>query len=162
MFFATMSKKTSAIYPINLIGLDKVKTIVVGGGIVGQRKITKLITAGANVQLISPMITDQLQEWAATGQIEWLCRDYQPGDLSVAKLVFATTNQRETNAQIAQEARDLGILCNVADNPSEGNFHVPAVYWGEQITVAVSTAGNNPTIARQIRDKIAVWLDEQK
>ncbi len=108
--------------------------------------------------LISPEATPQLQQWVSKDAIEWVRRPYQEGDLEGYKLAFAATNQRQINVQITAEATQLGLLCNVADNPEEGHFHVPAVHRQAELVVSVSTAGKNPGKAKQIRDKIAKWL----
>jgi cobalt-precorrin 5A hydrolase / precorrin-3B C17-methyltransferase len=76
-------------------------------------------------------------------------------------LVFAATNQRAVNAQVAREAKNLGLLCNVADQPDEGNFHVPAVHRQPGLVVAVSSTGESPTRARNVRDQLAKWLKDE-
>jgi cobalt-precorrin 5A hydrolase/precorrin-3B C17-methyltransferase len=150
-----------AIYPILLTQLRNVPVIVVGGGPVGERKVRGLLTVGAAVHLISPEATPRLQTWGETGQIEWKKRPYQAGDLAGAVMVFAATNQRAVNARVAQEAAELGLLCNVVDAPNEGNFYLPAVHRSPQVVIAVSTAGRSPARARQLRDRLAEWLARQ-
>lgn len=148
-------------YPITLTNVDNKLAVVIGGGPVGQRKVQKLLEAGIEVRLVSPEITPRLQTWVDSCQLEWQPRPYHAGDLTGAYLVFAATNQRSVNAQIAHEAQELGILCNVADDPQGGTFHVPAVYRGEQVSIAISTAGHSPKRAKQLRDAIAEWLEHQ-
>jgi cobalt-precorrin 5A hydrolase/precorrin-3B C17-methyltransferase len=115
------------------------------------------------VTLISPDATPLLREWAEAGRIEWAQRAYQGGDLaSRTALVFAATSERATNAQVAQDAAALGLLCNVADAPEEGTFHLPAVYREAGLVVAVSTEGTSPTRARQMRDRLAELLHEEE
>ena len=137
------------------------QAVVVGGGPVGQRKVRGLLAAGVEVRLISPEATPQLQAWAEVSRIYWERRLYQPGDMNGAQLVFAATNQRTVNAQVAQEAKNLGLLCNVADQPDEGNFHVPAVHRQPGLVVAVSSLGESPTRARNVRDQLAKWLRDE-
>jgi uroporphyrin-III C-methyltransferase/precorrin-2 dehydrogenase/sirohydrochlorin ferrochelatase len=149
------------VYPIVLTQLDGALTVVVGGGLVGERKASGLLAVGATVKVISPEATLEIQRWAEGGCIQWEKRGYQAGDLDQSRLVFAATNQREVNLQVARDAAKLGILCNVVDNPADGDFHLPAVHRGEDLVVAVSTAGRNPTRARRLRDQIAVWLQEE-
>ena len=139
-----------------------VQAVVVGGGPVGQRKVGGILEAGGRVRLISPEATPELQAWAQAGRLEWLCRPYQTGDLASAALVFAATNQREINHQVAAEAKTLGLWCNVADRPEEGNFHVPAVHRQPGLVVSVSTGGQSPAGARLIRDALAAWLANQQ
>ncbi len=150
----------SDVYPVTLTKMAGIRATVIGGGPVGQRKTQGLLNAGAKVYLISPAATPQLQAWVDDGQLDWQRRPYQSGDLKGSQLVFAATNQRTVNAQISEEARELGLLCNVADRPDEGNFHVPAVHREPELVVSVSTAGKNPGRARAIRNRIADWLDK--
>src|SRR5215211_2520154 len=110
--------QTLVSYPITLTSLRGAPVVVVGGGAVGERKVRGLLAAGAAVRLISPTASEQLQAWAAAGQIGWEQREYTVGDLDGARLVFAATNRREVNAQLAREAAALGLLCNVADAPA--------------------------------------------
>jgi cobalt-precorrin 5A hydrolase/precorrin-3B C17-methyltransferase len=149
-------------YPITLTSLRGAPVVVVGGGAVGERKVRGLLAAGAAVQLISPAATEWLQVWAAAGQISWEQRRYAAGDLDSARLAFAATDQREVNAQIASDAAALGLLCNVADAPAEGSFHLPAVYRGDGVTIAVSTDGASPARAVALRDAIAQWLSREE
>lgn len=146
------------VYPIYLHQNSSLSAVVVGGGPVGQRKVTGLLSAGARVRLVSPTATPHLQDLAAAGRIEWLPRPYQTGDLDGALLAFAATNQRPVNAQVALDARNARILCNVADAPDEGDFHVPAIHRQGDLTIAVGTGGHSPTHARRVRDLIAEWL----
>jgi siroheme synthase-like protein len=148
------------VYPIYLTGLDQVLTVVVGGGPIGERKIRALLAGQAQVRLIAPQATPQLQTWAAAGTIVWLQRPYQPGDLADAFLAFATTNQRSINTQVAAEARGLRILCNVADRAEEGNFHTPAVHRQADMVIAVGSTGKNPRRVKELRNWLAKLCDD--
>ena len=148
-------------YPIALSQLAGQKVIVVGGGVVGERKVRGVIAAGAKVTLISPVATDQLRTWAEDGVIEWVMRPYQHGDLAGATLAFAATNIRAINHAVAQEANDLRILCNVADAPDEGDFYSMGVIRHEGIVIAIGTDGSSPRRAKQIRQQIEQFLRDQ-
>lgn len=146
-------------YPIILTKPAHFPAVVIGGGNVGERKVRGLLAAGAPVRLISPTATTQLIAWAEEGRLVWERRTYQPGDLNGARLVFAATNDRAVNARIAAAAIAAGALCNVADNPTEGDFHVPAVHRSGGVTITVSSTGSAPTRAAALRDAIADWLE---
>ena len=149
-------------YPITLTNLRDAPVVVVGGGRVGVRKINGLLAVGAAVRLVSPSATEELRDLAAAGRIAWTRREYAAGDLDGARLVFAATNQRAVNAAVARDAAALGILCNVADAPEEGSFHLPALYRGAQSTIAVSTGGADPAGAKRLRDQIARWMEDRR
>lgn len=149
------------VYPVYLTNLATVQVVVIGGGEVAARKVAGLLAAQALVTVISPTLTPELAALHAAGRIRWLARAYEPGDLADAWLAFAATNVREVNAAVAQEAARRRILCNVADAPAEGNFHVPAVYRHGEVVVAVGSSGTAPGRAKQVRDRIGRWLEEQ-
>ena len=151
----------SSAYPIVLTNLSGAPVVVVGGGPVGERKVRGLLEAGARVRLISPEVSPQLRAWAAAGRIVWQPRAYAPGDLAGARLVFAATGEREVNARVARDAALHGALCNVADAPAEGDFHLPALHRSGEMTIAVSSGGAAPGRAAALRDAIAAWLESR-
>lgn len=148
-------------YPIVLTQVAGARVVVVGGGPVGQRKVRGLLVAGADVCLVSPTATPQLRAWAEAGRIAWIPRPYRREDLAGALLAFAATDQRRINAQVTVDAAAEGILCNVVDAPEEGDFHLPAVYRGDGVLITVSSGGKSAARSRQLRDRIAVWLQEE-
>jgi cobalt-precorrin 5A hydrolase/precorrin-3B C17-methyltransferase len=149
-------------YPLNLTQMQAAPVVVLGGGLVGERKVRGLLAVGAQVTLISPDATPQLREWASAGHMTWQQRPYQSGDLADRPaLVFAATSERATNAQVARDAAALGLLCNVADAPHEGSFHLPAVYREAGLVVTISTEGADPARARQVRDRLAELLQQE-
>ena len=146
-------------YPIILT--KPLSAVVIGGGIVGERKVRGLLAASADVTVISPEVTELIGAWAKEGRIRWEARPYHSGDLTGAGLAYAASGSRAVNAQVAEEARMAGILCNVVDLPDEGSFHVPAVLRGCEVLVTVSTYGEDPARARALRDRIACWLESE-
>ncbi len=145
-------------FPLTITDLRGGIAVVVGGGVVGERKVRSLLAAGVPVRLISPTATEQLQAWAAGNKIAWEQRTYRDGDHDGAGLVFAATNVRAVNRKIAQAAIASGLLVNVADAPAEGNFHSPAVHRSGDLIVSVSTISGRPRQATTARDKIAALL----
>ncbi len=145
-------------YPVTLTRLSGKTVVVVGGGAVGERKVRGLLATRAAVTLVSPTATPQLQQWANTGKIRWEKRPFHPKDIVGATLIFAATDNRVVNATIGVKADAAGVLCNIADDPTAGSFHLPAVYRNGDITVAVSTGGTNPARAAKIRNRLATIL----
>lgn len=141
-------------YTICLIGLNTRRSIVIGGGIVAERKVKGLLSAGAHVKVISPQLTSDLQQKADSGEIELLKRRYQEGDLNDAHLVIAATNDPNVNQSVWVEAMRHGCLVNVVDDPQHSNFILPAVVQRGEISLAISTGGNSPALARRLRERI--------
>jgi len=149
-------------YPLTMTSLGGGIAVVVGGGIVGERKVRSLLAGDVPVRLVSPSATEQITAWAESGEIEWRRRRYQEGDLDDAALVFAATNVRAVNHEVGEAAHRKKLLINVADAPAEGNFHSPAVTRQDDLIVSVSTQTGRPGIATSARDRIAALLGREQ
>lgn len=143
----------TAYYPVYL-NLTGKKCVVIGGGPIAEDKVAKLQDAKAEVILISPTVTPAIQAWAQAGDFEWQQREYQHGDLDGAFLGIASTNNREVNREIFQEAERLAILMNVVDDPDQCTFIAPAIVQRGQVTLAISTGGASPALARKLRETL--------
>jgi len=141
-------------YPI-VLRLTGRRCVVIGGGEVARRKVSGLMAAGARVQVIAPHLHPEL---LALPEIELTCRSFLPDDLRGAFLVFAATNERFVNAEVAAAARQKGVLVNVADDPEGSDFHLPATLSRGDLLVAVSSGGGSPAFAAQLRDQLATEL----
>ncbi|MFI2858133.1 bifunctional precorrin-2 dehydrogenase/sirohydrochlorin ferrochelatase [Paenibacillus sp. JSM ZJ436] len=124
--------------------------VIAGGGAVAERKASSLLQAGASVHIISPDVTPRLAAMADEGSVRWSERAYQPGDLEGAFLVYAATEHEEVNHLIAEEARSLGTLVNIAHHGEAGDFISPAVLRRGRLTLAVTTAGAGPLASVQL------------
>jgi precorrin-2 dehydrogenase/sirohydrochlorin ferrochelatase len=141
------------LFPINL-NIRGRKAMVVGGGAVAVRKCRSLLEAGAAVTVIAPDITAELQRLHREGKISLLPRPYLAGDLTGMFLVFAATDNRAVNQAVAGEAKRLGILVSVADEPAEGTFSSPSVVRRGDLLLTISTGGRSPALARRIRQDL--------
>jgi len=145
-------------YTICLVGLDLQQTIVVGGGKVASRKVEGLLAAGAKVRLISPELAPELQILADSGQIETLVRNYAEGDLAGAFLVIAATDDPQVNQRVWAEALRNGCLINVVDDPTHSNFTLPAMVRRDELSIAISTGGGSPALARRLRERLEALI----
>lgn len=130
------------------------KCIVVGGGRVACRKVKTLLDCGARVAVISPDLTDCLQELHEEKKIHWLRKKYSTGDLADAFLVIAATDNPDVQAAIYAEAEKNNTLLNVADVPKWCNFILPATLNRGSFSIAISTGGKSPALARSIRERM--------
>jgi len=140
-------------YPVSL-NLEDRKCVIIGGGIIAERKVVTLLEAGAVVRVVSPDLTDKLQELANHSLIEYIPSDYESHHLDSAFLVIAATNIREVNKAVFDEAQQRGILVNVVDDPELCTFFAPAVVRRGDLTISVSTAGKSPSLSRRIREQL--------
>ncbi|MNZ86164.1 Precorrin-2 dehydrogenase [compost metagenome] len=137
-----------------MLNLFQRRCIIIGGGLVAERKVAPLLDAGADIVLISPTITATLQQVYEERRIEWVNRRYQSGDLEGAFLVFAATDHSETNQMIVEESNFLGIPVNHTGDGESGSFITPSVLRRQELVIAVSTSGAGPTASRNLCEDI--------
>ena len=136
------------------LNLKNRNCLVVGGGVVGSRKVKLLLEAGASVTVVAPTIVRELQTLADQEQIDWLIGDILQLPLEKYWLIVAATNNQQLNAQIAHRADEAIRWCNVVDNLEQSNFIVPAIIDRAPVTIAISSAGKSPVLVRMIKAKI--------
>ena len=141
-------------YPVYL-NLAGKSCVIVGGGTIAQGKIGGLLQAGCHITVISPDATPGIRQAAQRGDIVWLQRTYEPGDLEGAFIGVAATNVWHVNREIFEEAERLGVLLNVVDDPDLCSFIAPSVVKREPVTMAISTGGASPALARKLRETLA-------
>ena len=140
-------------YPI-FLNIRGKRCVVVGGGAVALRKVKALLEHEASVEVISPELCPELSQLAKSRAIQVLQRNYNGGDLQGAFIAIAATDDGEINNKVAEEARAKGVLVNVVDDSEHSDFIVPSQLRRGDITIAVSTAGKSPALARKIRTKL--------
>ena len=133
--------------------------LVVGGGAVAARKASSLLECGARVKIVSLSFDEKTQELLS--QVEWEQRAFEPDDCDGCELVFACTDNRETNGAIAREAVQRNIWCNVADASEESTFHLAAAVRRGEICIGINTAGASPALARHLRERIEECVGEE-
>ena len=150
-------------YPV-FLNLTERRCVIIGGGQIAEGKISKLLDSGAKIIVISPDATQGIRGFAERGQIEFDLRKYQEGDLQGAFLAIAATNDRMVNQEIFEEAEKQGILLNAVDDMPRCSFIAPSIVERGPVTVAISTGGASPALARKLREKMEVssaldWAD---
>ncbi|MEW6007832.1 MAG: bifunctional precorrin-2 dehydrogenase/sirohydrochlorin ferrochelatase [bacterium] len=135
-------------YPI-FLDIEGKRCVVVGGGKVAKRKIERLLEARADVVVISPDLEEGLK-----GKVLWIERGYKNGDLEGAFIAISATNNSKINQMVYNEAEKMGILINVVDKPKLCRFIVPSLIQRDDVTIAISTGGKDPSLAKEIRIKI--------
>lgn len=147
------SSVTSIDYPVCLRLLGK-RVLLIGAGNIAEGRALQLLEAGARLRMIAPAATDTLRRLATEGKLELVERPYAPGDAAGHAVVFVATDDRRVSEAVAEETRALGIWLNAADEPDLCDFTLPSVGRRGPITVAVSTAGLAPAVARTLRRQL--------
>ena len=135
--------------PLN-IRIDNKKILFVGGGKIALHKIKTVLQYTRNISIISPEIQDELHQMG----FEEICKEYETSDLEGFFLVYACTNNIEVNSRIKNDAAAYGIMVNVVDNRELSDFISPAVIKMDEMTIAVSSNGENVKKTVEWRNKL--------
>jgi precorrin-2 dehydrogenase/sirohydrochlorin ferrochelatase len=144
------------------------RCLVVGAGNVGEGKIEGLLETGARVRVVAMQASPAVREWARAGKIELELRAFSVDDLLDVFLAVVATSSRTLNERVYREAQVRGVLCNVVDVPDLCDFFYPSVVRRGDLQIAVSTAGQSPSLAQKIRQQLekqfgpgyAAWVAE--
>lgn len=134
---------------------------VIGGGLVAARKVRQLLESGAEVTVVCPTLTEDLQHAARNKQILYEECNYDRARIIGAQLVFAATDDHAVNEQVAVDCHELGIMVNIAHAPAVSDFTNPGVLRYGPIQINVSTGGASPTLTRHIVDKVDHLIDDR-
>jgi uroporphyrin-III C-methyltransferase/precorrin-2 dehydrogenase/sirohydrochlorin ferrochelatase len=137
-------------YPVTLEVKGR-HCLVVGGGSVALRKVQGLVDEGARVTVVAPEVVEGLAEMAERGEIQLRQREYHADADRSWSLVFAATDDRETNAGVFRDAEEAGVWCNVADDPEFCTFHLPARIRRGTLQIAIGSSGEAPFVVRRLR-----------
>jgi precorrin-2 dehydrogenase/sirohydrochlorin ferrochelatase len=141
-----------------MVDLAGRRCLVVGGGRVAERKIAHLLDCGADVHVVSPAVTRRVEALAERNAVTLARRPAEPSDLAGAFLVFAATDDPRANRTVADAVRGAGGLVNVADAPEACTFLVPSVVRQGDLTIAISTAGGSPALAKRLRERLEATI----
>jgi precorrin-2 dehydrogenase/sirohydrochlorin ferrochelatase len=147
-------------YPIQL-DIRNRNCLVIGGGSVGTRKISMLLKCGARVTVVSPQISEQLRNLSANNAVSLHERAYTSSDLDEIFLAIGATDDETINRQISQDAEQRGILCNIADRPEICNFILPAIVQRGDMVITISTSGQSPAMAKNLRKQLENQFGEE-
>ncbi len=138
-----------------LVGLDLAgrRVVVVGAGTVAQRRLPRLVAAGADVLLIAPSATPAVEAMATAGELRWEARPYATGDLDGAWYAVACTSEPAVNAAVAAAAEGRRVFCVRADDASGGTAATAATGEHDGLLIGV-LAGRRPRRSAAVRDHL--------
>ena len=141
-------------YPI-MLDVRQRSALVIGGNRTAAEKATALAACGAVVTVMNPNFCEELLALAHKQQVTLRYKSYEAGDLAGAfVVVVAVSDDPQQIETIWAEARERGQLVNIVDVPTRCSFIVPSILRREQLTIAVSTEGASPGLAKRIRQRL--------
>ena len=140
-------------YPVFLDLVGK-PVIVIGGGHVAYQKMINLVKAGAVTTVVSPELNADMAALKSEGKFRHIEREYEPGDVEGYVLAFVATDDGAINSVVAGEARERSIWVNAVDDVPYCDFIMPGIAQRGDLTLAISTAGRSPALARYLREEL--------
>lgn len=141
------------------LDIDGRDVLVVGGEAAAARKALVLAGCGAQVTVAAADPCDGLA--AEEGRLRLLRRPFRPDDVDGKALVVSASGDSAVDAAVAAAARYRDVPVNIVDRPALCTFVWPAIVDREPLTVAVSSGGAAPLLARSVRSRIEVILPQR-
>ena len=132
--------------------------LVVGGGKVAARKVALLVRAGAKVEVVSPVLCDELAKLVSDGEITHSARHFEDSDIDNKTLVIAATDQQDVNRRVSELAHERHLPVNVVDQPALCSFIMPSMIDRSPVQIAISTGGSAPVLARLLRARLESYV----
>ncbi|MCH9812980.1 MAG: bifunctional precorrin-2 dehydrogenase/sirohydrochlorin ferrochelatase [Epsilonproteobacteria bacterium] len=150
--------------------LDHLKILIVGGGNIATEKLIHMLEFTTNISVISPKLSDTMLQHIAQNNLTYTNRVYQTGDIDGFGIVIVAVDDVTVQKEIYEEAQGKNILCNAVDSVAYCDFIFPSYIKKGDLTMAISTSGSSPAVAKQLRrflekvipDSIGEFLQEMK
>ncbi|HKE70364.1 MAG TPA: NAD(P)-dependent oxidoreductase, partial [Nocardioidaceae bacterium] len=139
-------------YPVGL-RLAGRAVVVVGGGQVAGRRIPALLASGADITVVSPSVRPAIEGMVAAGELRWIPRRYEDGDLTDAWYAIAATSDPAVNSAVVAEADRRRTFCVRADDARQASAWTPASGRHDNVTIAV-LSNRDPRRSARLRDAI--------
>ncbi len=138
-------------FPIAL-RLESDPVLVIGGGIVAQRKVLSLLRAGANILVVAPALTVKLNKLCRDKRVSLRRRKVVRSDLRGKKMVISATSDAKVNSAVGKWAKEYGLLVNVVDQPNLSNFISTAIIRKGKLLISVYSDGKDPRLSRDVKN----------
>jgi siroheme synthase-like protein len=159
--------RAGALLPL-FLKLESRDVLVVGAGRIAERKIAELVEARARVHVVAPDATDAVKALAAARAVRWEARAFQESDVEGAWLIVAATGDAEVQRRVADVAESKRVFVIAVDDKANASAYGGAVIRRGPVTIAISTSGESPALARLMREVLeqalpeADWIDAAK
>ena|SRR5260221_7634723 len=142
------------------IKLDGRLCLVVGSGEEAERRIATLLDAGARIRVVSERPTPSIEGLAAAGKVTLAARPFEEADLDGIWIALLTDPSAPLAAQIGRIADARQVLFCAVDQPEHSSFSHLALARSGPVTVAISTGGRAPSLARRLREELQRIFDD--
>ena len=154
----------SPLFPL-FLKLEGRDVLVIGAGLVAERKIADLVFAGARVHVVAPNATDSVKALAEANSIVWSARAFEEADTEGAWLIVAATSDADVQRRAALAAEAKRIFIIAVDDLSNATAYSGAIIRRDPFLVAISSSAAAPALTRLLREVLeqalpdGTWID---
>jgi len=150
--------------------LDNKKILIIGGGNVAYEKLEHLLDFTDDITLVAQAFTKEMLTTIEKKRLSFEIREYKSGDIKEFAIVVVAVDNLDLQAEIFKESKKYNCLCNAVDSTAYCDFIFPSYIKKGDLTVAVSTSGASPAMAKYLRiflqkmipESIVAFLQEMK
>lgn len=147
-------------FPV-FVDLSRKDILFVGGGSIAARRVQVLLPFAERITIIAPQAEDSIRELHKAGTVTWICRPFAETDLQGRDIVFAATDDKQRNAEIAAMCRRNNIAVNVASDKELCDFFFPGIVQQGDTVIGVNASGKDHKKAKRVRERIQEVLTEE-
>ncbi len=138
--------------------IDDKEILIVGGGKIATDKLRHLLDFTSKITLLSKEYDQDILELSQTNGIKTIQKIYEKGDIDSFDIVIVAIDDIEKQKEIYLEAKSKKILCNSVDAVEYCDFIFPSYIKKGELTIAVSTSGASPAVAKYLRRFIEKFI----
>jgi len=152
------------------IKLDNQKILIVGGGDIAYEKLDHLLDFTKEIKVIALEYSEKMLQRIDQENLLFETRGYVEGDIKNFGIVIIAVDDIPLQSEIFLESKQYHCLCNAVDSVDYCDFIFPSYIKRDDLTIAVSTSGASPAVAKHLRrflqeiipDSISEFLKEMK
>ena len=131
--------------------LDDKKILIVGGGNIAYEKLVHLLDFTNDIDLIAQEFSQEMLAKIEENELHFETRGYREGEIAAYAVVIIAVDDIPLQAAIFEESKKYKCLCNAVDSVDYCDFIFPSYIKKDDLTIAVSTSGASPAMAKHLR-----------
>lgn len=143
-------KRQMSYFPA-FLKLDNKKILIVGGGYIAYEKLEHLLDFTSDISIIALELSADMKRVIEEKGLNFEKRGYEKGDIKDFAVVIVAVDDIPLQAQIFAESKNYNCLCNSVDSVDYCDFIFPSYIKKDDLTIAVSTSGASPAVAKHLR-----------
>ena len=153
-----------AYFPV-FVDLKDKPILVIGGGVIAERRICSLLEFGCKIVVVSPKITEKLEHLNRSGRIRWAKECYSIEWLrnmlpeSEQNWIFVlAVAEPSVNTKVVRDCKEMGIPVNNASKKEDCDFYFPGLIKEQDVVIGVTSGGSDhkyvAALTKRIRELV--------